>query len=131
MGGVTARNWREAPYRYRMEAGKCKKCGKVFFPGRLICSACGNREFETIRLPDQGKLLTFTVIRVAPDGFGDQAPYAMGIVEVMDNVRFTSQIVDVPLDEIKIGMPVKVEFRKVRDDGHAGIHCYGYKCVPA
>ncbi len=131
MGGITARNWRETPYRYRMEAGKCKKCGKVFFPGRLICNACGHREFETINLPDQGKLLTYTIIRVAPDGFGDQAPYAMGIIEVEDNVRFMSQIVDVKLDEIKIGMPVKMEFRKIRDDGHAGIHCYGYKCVPA
>ena len=131
MGGITARNWRESPHRYRLEAGKCTKCGKVFFPGRLICDKCGSREFETINLPDHGKLLTFTIIRVAPEGFGDQAPYAVGIVEVMKDVRFTTQIVDIPLENIKTGMPVKVEFRKVRDDGHSGIHCYGYKCVPA
>jgi len=131
MGGITARNWRETPYRYRLEAGKCTKCGKVFFPRRLICDACHNRKFEDVTLPDQGKLLTFTIIRVAPEGYGDQAPYAVGVVEMIEGVRFTSQIVDVPLENITIGMPLKVEFRKIRDDGHAGIHCYGYKCVPA
>jgi len=131
MSGITARNWRETPYRYRLEAKKCTNCGKVFFPGRLVCDGCQNRQFETINLPDHGELLTFTVIRVAPEGFGDQTPYAIGIVEVMKGVRFTTQIVDIPLDDIQIGMPVKVEFRKIRDDGHAGIHCYGYKCVPA
>jgi uncharacterized OB-fold protein len=131
MGGITARNWREIPYRYRMEAAKCTNCGKIFFPRRLVCDNCGNRKFNKINLPNQGKLLTFTIIRVAPEGFADQAPYAVGVVELVGNVRFTTQIVDIPLDDIKIGMPVKVEFRKVRDDGPAGIHCYGYKCVPA
>ena len=129
--GITARNWRETPYRYRLEAKKCTTCGKVFFPARLVCDDCANRDFKAITLPDHGELVTFTIIRVAPEGFGDQAPYAIGIVEVMKGVRFTTQIVDIPLDKIEIGMPVKVEFRKIRDDGHAGIHCYGYKCVPA
>ena len=131
MGGITARAWRETPHRYRMEAAKCTKCGKVFFPKRLVCDKCKNRQFEQITLPDQGKLVTFTIIRVAPSGFEDQAPYAVGIVEIMDGLRFTTQVVDIPLEKIKIGMPVKVEFRKVRDDGHSGIHCYGYKVVPA
>ena len=131
MAGITARNWRETPYRYRLEAKKCKKCGKVFFPGRLVCDECAHREFELIKLSNRGKLLTFTIIRVAPEGFTDQAPYAVGIVELEDKVRFTTQIVDIPLDDITIGMPMAVEFRKIRDDGHTGIHCYGYKCVPA
>ena len=29
--------WREIPQRYRYEAGRCAKCGKVFFPPRLVC----------------------------------------------------------------------------------------------
>lgn len=103
MGGITARNWRETPARYRLEAGRCKGCGKVFFPKRLICDECKSREFENITLSDQGKLLTFTIIRVAPEGYGDQAPYAVGVVEVKDGVRFTSQIVDVPLRISRLG----------------------------
>jgi uncharacterized OB-fold protein len=43
----------------------------------------------------------------------------------------TAQVVDVPLEDIKVGMPVRIEFRKIQKDGHAGILMYGYKVVPA
>ncbi len=125
-----ARYWREIPQRYRLEAGKCKNCGKVCFPPRLVCPKCGNREFETIRLSDQGVVKTYTVIRVAPSQFTGQAPYAVGIIELEGGVRITAQIVDVPLDEIKMGQKVRIEFRRVQEDGHAGVLCYGYKGVP-
>jgi len=28
-------------------------------------------------------------------------------------------------------MPVRIEFRKVKEEGEAGILCYGFKAVPA
>ena len=125
-----AKYWREIPQRYRLEAGKCKKCGKVFFPPRLICDACGSREFESVNLGREGTLITYTIIRVPPGQFSDQAPYAVGIVELDGGVRITTQIIDCDFDEIKIGKKVKVEFRKISSEGEAGIICYGYKCVP-
>ena len=45
--------------------------------------------------------------------------------------RITSQLVDCDLDAIAIGMPVRIEFRKILADGETGVLCYGYKCVPA
>ena len=48
-----------------------------------------------------------------------------------DGARLTAQIVDVPLEDITIGMAVRIEFRKVQQDGAAGILMYGYKVVPA
>ena len=36
----------------------------------------------------------------------------------------------VAIEEIKIGLRVKVEFRKLYDVGRAGVICYGYKFVP-
>jgi uncharacterized OB-fold protein len=55
----------------------------------------------------------------------------VGIVELDGGVSVTAQIVDVPLDSIKLGQRVRIEFRRVQEDGDAGIICYGYKCVPA
>ena len=128
---IAPRIWREIPRRYRYEAAKCKKCGKVFFPPRLICSACKTKEFEAVILNRKGKLLTYTVIRVPPSQFKDEAPYAMGIVELEGGGRINTQIVDCDFDKIKIGMPLKVEFRRIQAEGEAGVICYGYKCVPA
>jgi uncharacterized OB-fold protein len=33
-------------------------------------------------------------------------------------------------EELKIGMPVRIEFRKLAQQGESGIIYYGYKCVP-
>jgi len=124
------RYWREIPQRYRLEAGKCKKCGKVYFPPRIICAECKSQEFETVNLQREGKLLTYTIIRVAPSQFVDQTPYAMGIVELNGGVKILSQIADCDLDKLEIGQKVRIEFRKIYQEGEAGIICYGYKCVP-
>ncbi len=125
-----SRFWREIPQRYRLEAGKCKNCGFIAFPPRLICPACHSREFETIHLPDTGKILTYTIIRVPPQPFVDQAPYAMGIIELDNGVRITGQIVDCDFEELKIGRRVRIEFRKIYQEGEAGVIYYGYKFVP-
>lgn len=127
--GITARNYREYRHRYRMEAGKCTKCGKVCFPHRLVCPVCGHREFDEVKLPDQGVIKTFTIIRTPPSGFEDEAPYAIGIVD-LGEVSTMMQIADCDPEEIAIGMKVNIEFRRVFTEGHAGILMYGYKAVP-
>ena len=126
----SARYWREIPQRYRYEAAKCTQCGKVFFPPRLVCNGCRGRSFEDVKLAQSGKVETFTVIRVAPSGFGKQAPYAVGIIKLDDGVKVTAQIVDCDPETIAIGDPVKLEFRRLQEDGSSGILCYGYKFVP-
>ncbi len=123
--------WREIPHRYRLEAGKCSKCGKIYFPERLICPDCQGRSFERVHLNPEGKLLTYTVIHVGPSRFADQVPYAIGIVELKDGVRLECQVADCRIPDIRTGMPVKIEFRRISQEGEAGIINYGYKCVPA
>jgi len=122
--------WREIPQRYRFEAAKCKKCGKVSFPPRLICPACKSRDFHPVRINDRGTVETFTIIRIAPTGFADEAPYSIGIVNVGDDVRVLCQIADCEPENLKIGMKVRLEFRKIQQEGNAGVINYGYKCVP-
>jgi uncharacterized OB-fold protein len=131
MEGTTARYWREIPQRYRMEAGKCGGCGKVYYPPRRVCAECGSRDFSDEVLPDRGKVETFTVIRVAPEEFTDLAPYTVALVTLANNVRIMCQLVDADPEEIEIGMPVKLEFRLIRSDGEAGVLFYGHKAVPA
>lgn len=125
-----AKYWRETPRRYRLEAAKCTGCGKVLFPARLICPECKGRNFETVQLAPQGKLITYTIIHVAPGDFTDQLPYAVGIVELDDGVRLLTQISDCDPQVIQTGMDLKLEFRRISSMGHAGIHQYGYKAVP-
>jgi uncharacterized OB-fold protein len=125
-----SRYWREIPQRYRLEANKCKNCKTIFFPPRLVCPECKKRDLVATKLAEQGEIITYTIIRVPPHQFIDQAPYAVGIVKLDDGVNLMGQIVDCDFEDLKIGMRVKIEFRKIFDEGESGILCYGYKFVP-
>ncbi len=128
---IVPRYTREIPQRYRLEAGKCKKCGYVAFPPRLVCPECGHREFDNIRLKPSGKILSYTIVHVASDAFATQTPFAVGIIETDDGARMTAQIVDCQPDEVKIGKRVRLMLRKIQTDGKAGIYQYGYKAILA
>jgi len=127
----TASSWRETPQRYRLEAATCTGCGKVLYPPRRICPKCKGREFKKTELPFEGKLVSYTVIRTPPPEFSDLAPYALGILEMQGGVRMHCQISDCDFQDLKVGMPLKLEFRRIREDGQAGMIHYGHKAVPA
>ena len=126
---IVPRYSREIPHRFRLEAGKCDKCGYVAFPHRLICPECGHQKFTTFHLKPEGKIVTYTIIHVAPDNFSTEAPYAVGIVETDEGARLTTQIVDCKPDEIEIGKRIKLMLRCIQREGHEGILQYGYKAV--
>lgn len=125
-----ARNWRQIPERYRMEAKKCKKCGHVDFPGRLICPECKSKEFTVFNLPNKGKLISHTVIRIAPNGFTDLAPYVVGIIQLNNSIKIMAQITDCDPDQLKTGDELIAKFRKMNEDGKTGMIIYSYKFVP-
>jgi uncharacterized OB-fold protein len=126
---ISPRYVREVPQRYRLEASKCNSCGKINFPPRLVCPKCGKREFETIRLSDEGKILTYTIIRVGSDIFSRETPYAVAIIETTEGAKLMAMIADTALDDVSIGKKVKMVFRKIQDEGVSGLHCYGYKAI--
>lgn len=125
------RYWREIPNRYRLEAGRCNGCGKVVYPRRRICPSCRGEDWESLVLTRKGKVVTSTVVYVAPGSFEMEAPYAMAIVETPEGARLMTQVVDCKLGSVLPGMEVSLEFRRIRREGHSGILCYGHKAVPA
>jgi hypothetical protein len=125
------RYWREIPTRYRLEAGRCRKCSKVTFPVRRVCPACRGTEWEKTSLSWKGKVITSTVVQVAPTEFTMEAPYAVAIVETPEGARLMTQVVDCEPATVQPGMEVALVFRRLRKEGHGGILCYGFKGVPA
>ena len=124
------RYWREIPARYRLEGSRCTACGKALYPSRKVCPACQGTEMEPLKLSHQGRVVTSTVIRVPPDEFVSEAPYAVAIVETPEGARLMVQVADCDPEDVQIGIDVTLEFRKIRREGVSGILCYGYKAVP-
>jgi uncharacterized OB-fold protein len=96
----------------KLVGGKCRKCGKVHLPPRPLCDNCFSKDFEWVQLPKTGKLLTYTVIHVAPPQFQGMTPYAVGIVQLENGLKIPGMIRNVKLEQVKVGMPLTIEFEK-------------------
>ena len=93
----------------KLMAGKCLKCGKIHLPTRPLCDKCFHQEFALVKIAGKGKLLTFTVIHVAPQKFQHLAPYAVGILELENGLKLPGMIKGVTREQLHIGMPLTIE----------------------
>jgi scaffold protein (connect acetoacetyl-CoA thiolase and HMG-CoA synthase) len=123
------RYWREEKPRYRLTGEECTKCGTKHYPKTPVCT-CGSTEFKPYKLAEMGTVESWTVIRNAPLGYERFAPYVVALIELDDGVRILSQVVDIEPEAVKAGMKVEYAFRKVTEDGQAGLIQYGYKFRP-
>ncbi|MEM1565475.1 MAG: Zn-ribbon domain-containing OB-fold protein [Candidatus Bathyarchaeia archaeon] len=94
----------------KLMGGKCLNCGKIHLPPRPICNKCLSTRFEWIELPRTGKLLTYTIIHVAPTQFQNMTPYAVGIIQLEDGINIPGIIRNTSLNDVRVGMELKVEF---------------------
>lgn len=84
---------------------------------------------DTKALSRKGKLLSFTVSYVGPQGF--EPPYAYGWVDLSDGIRLFSLLTDCqPFEErLKLDMPLEMVMDKITEDPD-GTEVYGYKFRP-
>lgn len=76
-----------------------------------------------------GKLVTWTVIRVPPEGYANQAPYAVGIVELKSGKRITCPLIIDDVTRIQFGQSVELTVRRMKEPEADGVIVYGIKGV--
>jgi len=93
----------------RFTTTKCKKCGYVAYPPRVICPECYSEELEYTDLPQKGKVIVFTEqVRGVPLGF--EAPLIQAWLDLGEGSpvrRFLSRIINCPAGAIKEGDEVQ------------------------
>jgi uncharacterized protein len=94
----------------KLMAGKCQKCGKTHLPPRPICDNCFSQEFLWVNVSGKGKLVTYTVIHVAPQQFQSLTPYVVGIVELEDGLKIPGTIQGFALEQLRVGLEVTLDF---------------------
>jgi len=99
----------------RLTAIRCGGCAALAVPPKELCPECSARRWEPVPLSGEGTIASFTVIRVAPRGHADEAPYAIAAVRLREGVSLLGRVVDVPLDSLAIGMPVRFRPIVVKD----------------
>ncbi|MEA4957088.1 hypothetical protein SDC9_17041 [bioreactor metagenome] len=125
------RSWRHIQQRYNLIGSKCTNCDGVYFPPRVICPKCRRKgNIENVQFSGKGKIHSFSIVETPTSDFKTISPYAVAIIDLDEGARLTSQLVDCDLNEIEIGDPVEMVFRKIREDGEDGVISYGFKFKP-
>ena len=94
----------------KLMAGRCLECGKLHLPPRLVCDNCYSEHFEWVNVSGKGKLLTYTIISIAPQQFQALTPYVVGIMELDSGLKIPGMINGVKPEELKIGIELTLDF---------------------
>ena len=119
--------WREGDRNIRFYGATCNQCGFVQYPPQRVCVSCrAHDDSSPVRLSDRpGRVFTYSMDYLA--GTTD-SPLVIAVVDFDGGGRALCMVTDRELEEIQIGMPVEMSFRKLRVVN--GIHNYYWKAVP-
>jgi 3-hydroxy-3-methylglutaryl CoA synthase len=121
--------WRDRNWALRGHGSKCRRCGTTSFPIERVCYGCQAKDdFEEVRLSDKkAKVFTFSRDRLAGSS---AAPYVVQTVAESEEgaARIYAMMIDCDPEEVKIDMPVKMTFRRIREA--RGFYNYFWKLRP-
>lgn len=75
----------------------------------------------------EGMIVSWTIIRVPPGDFSDQAPYPVAIVQLDDGSQLTAQVTDHGDADLAVGQRVITVIRRINKPSEDGIIPYGIK----
>ena len=99
-----------------LRLSRCQSCRYWIHPPIAVCPRCLGREIAPEVTTGTGTVATFT-INHQPWYPALDPPYAIAMVELDDqpDVRITTNIVGCPVDDVRIGMDVRVVFEQYDD----------------
>jgi len=111
----TAFFW-EATARRRLEILRCQTCKTWVHYPKPSCWNCSSGDLKPEEVSGRGTVYSYTVTHQDVPGY--TAPFAVVIVELEEQagLRMVSNVVDVPPEDVRIGMPVEVTFQPVAED---------------
>ncbi|MER7975620.1 bifunctional MaoC family dehydratase N-terminal/OB-fold nucleic acid binding domain-containing protein [Streptomyces sp. NPDC095817] len=99
----------------RLLIQRCTGCGTLRFPWLPGCNTCGGPEWDTVEASGAGTVYSYVVMH-HPSFPAFDPPYAVGLIELAEGVRMVSNVVGVPHDRVRVGMPVRLEFRQYDEE---------------
>ncbi|MYX94308.1 hypothetical protein GT045_05680 [Streptomyces sp. SID486] len=100
---------------HRLLIQRCTSCGTLRHPWLPGCNACGSPDWDTVEASGEGTVHSYVVLHHPPFPAFDP-PYAVGLVELAEGVRMVSDVTGVPYDKVRIGLPVRLVFRRYDEE---------------
>lgn len=118
---------RRRQWKFGLVGSRCEVCGARSLPPARVCPQCRATDQMTDEsLADvSGTVTTYTVDHLA---YTPSPPMLVVVVDFAGGGRFRCQLTDASPDEVRIGLPVEMTFRRMVTSG--GIHNYFWKARP-
>jgi uncharacterized OB-fold protein len=111
----------DAAARQQLMLQRCKDCNSWVWTPRPSCNECGSEKVEWNQVSGRGEIYSFTVIRqvvgrAASKAFEPDIPYVIAWVDLDEGPRLITNIVGCPVEDVKLGMKVTVQFEQASKD---------------
>ncbi len=123
--------WRKRKMILGLVGGKCKECGTPQFPRQDICvnPDCGahhsQEDYEFSHRTSYIKTFTGDLLSVSVD-----PPNKYGLIQFEGGGRYMCDFTDCDHEELKVGLPMKMMFRRRYVDKERGFTNYFWKATP-
>lgn len=101
----------DATARHELVAAQCSDCGHFRLPPTPFCPCCRSQRITWVKLSGRGTVYAYTVVeRAIMPGMDAHLPYVPAVIhlEGAGEARLISNVVDVDVAAIQVGMPVRV-----------------------
>lgn len=116
--------WRLKKHRYNFVGTRCLACKELHFPPRTVCQSCNSEIIEPFQFSGLGTIISYTIIRAAPQRFEGRVPYCIALIKLDEGPTISAELVD--FDNAAIGKRTKQVFRK-QGENKNGVINYSFK----
>jgi uncharacterized OB-fold protein len=98
----------------RLVMQQCDACRHIRWPIQALCPVCLGDGFDWAELSGRGEVFASVIYRRAFNpAFAADVPYDLVLVQLAEGPRMYSNVVEGPLEDIRVGAPITVLFDEV------------------
>jgi uncharacterized protein len=94
---------------------RCGSCGALRHPPGPMCPRCGAARPEYDVAAGTGEVYSY-VVHHHPPVPGRKPPFVVALVQLPEGVRMVGELLDIPPQRVRVGLPVRVAFVRVDGD---------------
>jgi uncharacterized OB-fold protein len=96
---------------------RCASCNAIRHYPRPMCPHCHSMASKWEPASGVGTVYSWTIThQTGLPGFSDRVPYTLVTVDLAEGVRMLAPLLDVSMEDLRTGLPVKVIFEQQSDD---------------
>jgi uncharacterized OB-fold protein len=96
---------------------RCSSCRKWRISSSPRCPHCWSTDYSWEKASGRGEVYTFALMHhVLHPGFADEAPYNVTVVQLEEGPRYTTNLVGIANEDIRVGLPVVATYEDINDE---------------